>query len=433
MGTYSVFDLGGLTGSDACMPMAVAQVGAGWAVTGSATIGSQSFSFLESDSIPLQALSAPTGPSDGSGSAVNALGDVVGTFNAGGTPPVPNRAFLRTHAGTTLDLQTPLLQGLGSTGSFAVALNGRPSPDVVGFFFDTGGNQHPWYYAGDTHNVIDLTGVLPSKASVSAISDARQILGVATNELFLYDLTAGALTTITNIPGHPIGARFCLNNAGQILGDTEFSLFVRQPNGAYIRFGGADAGVGGMNNSGQVVFVDTVKDPVTNQLLSSVYISDPIPPSASSAPATQDLNTLLSTPGWKLYNAFGIDDAGVIVGQAQFNGGPVRGVRLVPDPVSPLNIYEAAFATILFGIINDGGGIQFPGGRVPPDGPDGPWMHLTIGQRDAVLGLALNAGATLISDQKARVAMEAQSAQLVRDASQRLNLATGARGPMARR
>lgn len=140
-----------------------------------------------------------------------------------------------------------------------------------------------------------------------------------------------------------------------------------------------------------------------------------------SGPA-QDLNDLIPpNSGWYLSDAQDINNVGQIVGTAwPFDGSQVGTMwspyvvtprvsipHMPPGKrpiIAPLTL-NSLIATIIFGIKEDGGGLQTPGGHVPPWGPEA-WTALPLEQREALLSFAISNMAGLMNDHEARTQIQ---------------------------
>jgi hypothetical protein len=82
---------------------------------------------------------------------------------------------------------------------------------------------------------------------------------------------------------------------------------------------------------------------------------------------------------------------------------------------------------ILFGVIEDGGGIILgPHGPKPVD-PWGPLRRMSAARRDVLLGLALNELSDMVDDEGSRKAVADQSTKVIAAAVERLSAAAGGR------
>jgi hypothetical protein len=407
MNTYQVIDLGGLSGvpNGTCSPTAISSVGR--RITGSTELpGAGRVPFLWADfkMQPVQYPGTPSSTNTASGSATNSRGDVAGQF-----PASPGQAFLTRNGGTPLNLHDMLNAGVASA-----VHDMNESGDVVGEMSPVGEtSDNPrlgWVYANNS--AINLTETVnPQILGALGINSSQQIVGqLVSGQVYVCNANGTGFTTlpVTSKTGESGSPGPFINDNGQIAGNALDGSHYLFQNGHSLLFdglGGPKFKIAGINNKGQVVASDG----------SDIFISDPTGLSQAETPAIYSVNGLLGNAGWVVTDASGVDDSGAIIGVGTNGNGP-RGVLLTPT-VSPPRFHQASFVKILFGILADGPGVILPGGPVPPVwGP-----NLTHGQRDAVLGLAINAAAGMITDRAARSEMQKLAAALVRDAGGRLN------------
>lgn len=420
---YAVLDLGGWHAPDPCTPYAISANGR--QIAGAATaIDNQSTKvtrpFLSADqgnlNYSMQLVASPAPPSvEAYATAVNGNGDVAGNFGAA----QGRSAFVTPRAQQSVEL-TPLLGT--PTVCYALAMN--EAGDVVGYMGQpphspTSGPTSGWLYTNGAAielsvAKVDLGSSLVEAqiADVQGINDAKLIVGrFATAEAFTFDFGSKSVRPLgIQTLGPAVGRRLFVNNPGQVAGNRlDDVAFLRQPNGKVILLA-TQYPLAGMNNHGMLI--------ASNGL--DAFSSDPTAPLQPYAPPLLSVNLRLTTPGWYVTDVHDIDDAGAIVGTARRIDGAVRGVLLVPDgqwekvPSNPLGLV----VRLLGGIPYDGPGRTYPGGPVPP------WQwyeFLTNGERDALIGVAFNAGARLVTSARSREALQQVSADLVRDASGRLN------------
>lgn len=118
----------------------------------------------------------------------------------------------------------------------------------------------------------------------------------------------------------------------------------------------------------------------------------------------RDLNDLIDAgSGWVLESADAINDAGQIVGTGTFNGDVHQAFLLTPVSARHKFPWESSLVLwILFGIVQDGGGVGVtPRGGPVPVGPWG-WERLTAAERDLLSGLALARLGAQVQDQASR-------------------------------
>jgi hypothetical protein len=82
---------------------------------------------------------------------------------------------------------------------------------------------------------------------------------------------------------------------------------------------------------------------------------------------------------------------------------------------------------ILFGVIEDGGGVILgPHGPKPVD-PWGPLRRMSAAKRDVLLGLALNELSDLVDDEGSRQAVADESRKVIAAAVERFSTGAGGR------
>jgi probable HAF family extracellular repeat protein len=304
---YTVTDLGTLGGSTS----SARAVNASGQVTGSADLPGDAVShaFLWENGA-MRDLSPPGGgPSTALG--INAAGSVVGFFSASGI--TDSHAFL-ADAGGMHDLGTfggnsGAAFGINDAGWIVGAAN-WPAGGLLHCFIDTGsGMRSP-------------TGDWRSTQSIAfAINASGQTIGRAA-------LPFQAFHAVRFDPSGPhdlgtLGGSYSeaydINDAGQIVGDSELSLF-NGPLHAFLfdsqgmhdlgTLGGTDFSVAaGINSAGQIVGYSRVPGiGLSHALLYDHGI-------------LADLNDMLSPgSGWTLIKATSINDRGQIVGEGVHNG-----------------------------------------------------------------------------------------------------------------
>jgi uncharacterized membrane protein len=397
-------DLGDVEGDDSCVPLGISPFER--FVTGVAFQANGDLPFLWTQGI-INALPTLDVLPMGEGFAANSNGDVAGRWFPSTSAIWPSRAFLRRLNDAPIDIHAKYFGD--SVASVAYDLN--DNGDVVGIRSELTPQlpQSAWVLSGN--KLTNLTAINAQVVEAWGINNSGLVVGrLSTSQVFTYQL-GGAFTLL---PLKVETREIFINEYGQLAGNANDGTAFLYLEGATWAFDTSTTGyleIADFNDVGQIV-----------ANASQPFISEPLGPSAKKAPPLHALNPLITTPDWVMTKAHGIDDDGYVVGVARFNGGNERGVLLAPENLAKI-FYQAAFAEILFGIINDGPGLALPGGHGPPvPGPPGPiWDVLTGGQRDAVLGLALNAGASLVSEASTRAQLERISAQLVRSASERLS------------
>ena len=138
------------------------------------------------------------------------------------------------------------------------------------------------------------------------------------------------------------------------------------------------------------------------------------------ANSVTDLNTQITTPGWLLTEAYGINNIGQIAGAGYLNGAnmgflldpitynpftPKRWPWIIATPAGPLVVSP--------GVLYDGGGWTITGGKVPPYGPPD-------GTYEATIGLAINWLSGFMTDNAARTAIGVPALEAARRSIDRL-------------
>lgn len=251
----------------------------------------------------LQYLPTLPGGSVSDATAINSTGQVVGwsRIDAGNSS---SHAFLYS-GGVMTDLGT-LLAG----NSTANGIN--DSGQVVGLAYATG---HAFLYSGGV--VTDLGTLGGSVSAANGINNSGQVAGWsnppgdATQHAFLY--SGGVMTDLGTFGGSRSDA-LAINNSGQVVGLSQtasggldaflYSEGVMTDLGALGFYNSVAAAI---NDNGQVV--GYLQGNTTNAFLYSGGVMT-------------NLNSLLPAGSdWALYYAFGINDAGQIVGVGTQDGG----------------------------------------------------------------------------------------------------------------
>jgi probable HAF family extracellular repeat protein len=149
----------------------------------------------------------------GSGTAVNANGVIAGYL---GTEPNGYANAIRWVNGVQQDLGT-----LGGNTSQAWGVD--PSGNVVGVADRANGTSGAFYYNGTTHLMSDL-GTLGGQSSIAhGINGSGQIVGMANTaggnqHAFLYQ--NGAMTDLGTLTGSISSYAYAINNSGQVVGQS---------------------------------------------------------------------------------------------------------------------------------------------------------------------------------------------------------------------
>jgi uncharacterized membrane protein len=128
-----------------------------------------------------------------------------------------------------------------------------------------------------------------------------------------------------------------------------------------------------------------------------------------------DLNTLISDPSWdNLEEATAINNSGLIVGSGYRNGVETA-FLLAPELTVPRSEWQSLlqYVQVSFGVMVDAGGWT-------SHGPVDPYGPLTAARQDALIGLAMDAAASRVSDKSARDAIRLAALGMTRQSVDRL-------------
>jgi probable HAF family extracellular repeat protein len=281
----------------------------GWGNDGVADFG------FTQQTAPL-AVPLPVGAADLRALAVNSAGVVTGRYTADDGFVHPFRYDSVSNAITDV----PLLANATSGTANAINASG-----VVAGFGNPGGQTHGFVQApgGSPVDVGDLGGGF---SSLSGINASNAAVGMAVQSGLVkavrYDGTLHALVTL----GGSFATATAVNAGGLIVGygtnASNQTLAARWTSDADVSTLGTLGGAWSMAWA-----VNTAGDTVGSSLVST---GDPHA-FLWKGGVMQDLNDLVDpASGWVLSAAYGINDAGVIVGDGFLNGAP-RGFRLTPD------------------------------------------------------------------------------------------------------
>jgi len=338
--SYSITDLGALSGNGSSQPWAVNSSGQ---VVGGAQIfpGGNVHAFLYSDGgmIDLGTL----GGSDSYAYALNASGQVVGTSTL---PGGENHAFLYSN-GQMIDLGTP---------GWAYGIN--VSGEIVG---NTGAG-HAFLYSDGVMSELPLVDAY-------AINDSGDVIGdiwVPSPQGGFYTHAAlysgGIVTDLGTLAGNQNSIAHAFNDVGQVvggsLGDPLNDAFLYQ-DGQMIDLGTFDhqeSNALGINNFGQVVGFSYAPRETPHPFL---YEDG----------ALTDLNTLLPDgSGWNLWDARGINDSRQIVGYGLHNGAGAHAYLLTPDSSSAAKSSSSFFVALeivqTHSVVLDPRGAENPAGQL---------------------------------------------------------------------
>jgi probable HAF family extracellular repeat protein len=231
---------------------------------------------------------------------------------------------------------SPPMSDLGTLGgyeSFATGVN--DSNEVVGGATDASGQQHAFYYISTMKEIP--TGN-DDYSQADAISDSGDVVGtyvVSAGEqhAFLYSIPTGKFIDLGTLSGQVYAEAFAINGrsveAGASGNDDSTSLGFIYTGGVMTELptlGGAQTEALGINDSSVVVGYSQTSASVYHAF---IYDDE----------VMTDLNTMIDpTSGWVLSNAYGINDAGQIVGTGTINGA-THGYLL--NPVIPTPVIDS--------------------------------------------------------------------------------------------
>jgi probable HAF family extracellular repeat protein len=261
------------------------------------------------------------GGTSGIGNAINASGQVAGySTNAAKT----YRAFISS-GDTLIDIGD-----LG--GGSAVAYGINNSGQVVGSAVTTSGSNHPFLYSNGIMTDLGTLGSPNGNAwwnSAKGVNSAGVVIGTsydAQGNFFAFTWRNGVMTKMGTLGGS-WSEGFAINNKGQTtgIGYTKNNLTAH----AFLGSGGKMTDLGALgntlnaswglsiNNSGVIVGYSDFQ----STYHAFIY----------SGGKMRDLNGLIPAgSGWVLEQAFGINDAGQIVGTGTI-GGAERAFLLTPN------------------------------------------------------------------------------------------------------
>jgi probable HAF family extracellular repeat protein len=333
--SYTITDLGTLGGAAST---ANAINGAGQ-VVGAAQVKSGSYHpFLYSAGV-MTDLGVAAGFTDGAARAINSSGQVAVSEGVGGN--VNGDAFLWQSSSGLADLGN-----LGGSPTVPLGINNATTVQVVGTGTPVGGGGHAWLWQGST-GMIDLNTKLPANSGwvlteADGINDNQQIVGQGIingqYHAFLWQFGSGVLsapTDLGNLPGGTNSGAKAINSTGQVAGWSTTSL---APSG-YHAFLWTSPGpmndlgtlpnetsshAYALNNAGQVQVVGSSDGSAGNLygVRATLWQNSTV----------IDLNSQLpKKSGWSLLeNAYGINDAGQIVGQGSLTSGASHAFLLTP-------------------------------------------------------------------------------------------------------
>jgi len=361
-------------------------------------------------------------------SAVNALGDIVGTTVQ---PPKTDsfRPFqwLNGAAGP-LDLMTVLpktaVDGVGSDINDSRVVVGTFEVQAAGL------KPHPFLYRNTTGDVVVLSPPGAAHAYGTAINAANQVVGNLWGvraQGYVYELATGDYSALAFDPEG-------INDAGLIVGNRDAATPVMKNIGGsdvlLPTFGTAYCQALGVNNSGHVVG--------TASLTPAPGDDDVVAVRFNGANIVNLNDQLVGSDPWHVVAASDINDSGVIVGLARRTDDPsrrLRGVRLTPAPFRYELGLPLLVAKIFGGVAHGGGGFAWLNGQfvpVPSNNPEDwyrDWQRMAPRQRETLLGLLLGEIALHLEANRDQSELRALASRLVAAGAQAVQEASATRAP----
>jgi probable HAF family extracellular repeat protein len=331
--TYTIKDLGTLSGGSSTNPLGINASGQVVGQTNSSAGNPRAFLYSDDQMQDLGTLPNAT-CSDSSAYGINDSGQVVGEacYDFG-----YRHAFLYS-GGQMQDLGTLPNDGcsgqLSNPHSSAKDINA--SSQVVGWACTSTAAHHAFLYSGgQMQDLGTLTGGLHSEAS--AINSSGQVVGDSelfpsptggSPHAFLY--SGGQMQDLGTLPNGSVSEAFDINRSGQVVGYS-YTTSTGTPH-AFLysgdqmqdlgTLGGSFSRALGLNDSGQVVGNSS---PPTGRTHAFVY----------SGGQMYDLNSLIpADSGWELVFANEINTSGQIVGTGIINN-QTRAFLATPDTPTP--------------------------------------------------------------------------------------------------
>jgi probable HAF family extracellular repeat protein len=304
--TYSIVDLGTLGGANS---YASAINASGMVVGQAQTAAHTTDAFLWANGV-MTDLGAP---SDGSGqaTAINAAGQVVGAFTVQQGEAGSESGFLYDN-GTFSDLGTSVYpRGINDLGQ------------IVGGYSTPIGVQHA--FVSDNGQVTDLGTLGGAISTAYAINNAGQVVGSSqfssSSPYFHAFLWQNGTMTDLGQLGTALGETYAyaVNSSGEVVGISGNSAFLYDSTGMH------DLNVPTVTSAAAYAIND--EGTIVGQSSTYAFIDQ--------NGVVSDLNTLIpSGTGWQLTDATGINNAGQIVGTGWING-VQQAFLLNPVPTAP--------------------------------------------------------------------------------------------------
>lgn len=234
--------------------------------------------------------------------AINASGQVLGHDDDG-------NVFLWTSNGTTL-----IVNGFGSTPVHAADLGSlNDSGQVAGYVEGDESDDVPYIWSSGSGSMTSINNTLGSGAvNIYGLNNSGQVVGYTSGSpdaAFVWT-SGGGMTQLTNSYGSYAAEAHAINNSGQVAGlatDAGSNLqAVRwESNGDMTVIGAIDGGVAAINSAGQVVGDNRVYVESVDGNYSHAFLWD--------GTTMQDLGALDDEED---SYAFGVNASGMVVGQS---------------------------------------------------------------------------------------------------------------------
>lgn len=365
---YTVVDLGSVQNSFSTVPRSLNANGevVGW-VQGPQ---SQTRAFMWSASGGIQELPSPSGYDYNIARGISATGIIVGHAKIGilGT----ERAWR---------IQNGNFQWLGSIvpNGFSEAWGCNDAGDVAGVSAGSGFQGNAFYYSTAT-GMVDLT---PGQGGAARrVNNVGQVTGWVNSQVFRWSPGTGRIDLGALDGSHPITYGLAINDAG-VIGGTALTAsghsslaFLHFPDTGYLALPPVSTynEVAGMNNRGEVVGFSGNSAGVGPH--SWIW---------SQQDGLRMLNTMIDpAEGYTMTRAFGINDAGQIIGLASrvlppydgFNGGVIL-VPTTPPLIGDTNGDGIVNVTDLLAVINSWGACPAPPAACSADINDDGMVNVT--------------------------------------------------------
>jgi probable HAF family extracellular repeat protein len=323
--TYTVTDLGTISGNSVSTGYALSSTGAAAGTSNTPTAAIAAL-FSNGKVTNISTL----GSSVSVATAINGSAEIVGWNFFYSNPNFDPQAFLYSNGHMT-SINSP---SVFPSGTEALGIN--DSGEVVGTGYFTDGNFHAFLYSGGKMTDLGPRGAV--QASAIAINNSGQIIGgyyLTSGAVGEFLITNGKMTTLPVPTGSYAVSAFAINDIGDIVGTNFFNSgapphAVKFTSGAWTDLGaisGAEASrATGINLSGQIVGTGFFRQTQYHPFKPGKHV-----PFISTSGGLVDLNTLIQTgTGFTLTDAVGINDSGHILCNATNAAGSKHAVLLSP-------------------------------------------------------------------------------------------------------